>query len=43
MGQVAYGALAGAVSEAGGLGVIGSGYLSGEELRQEIRIVRERT
>src|SRR5581483_5119771 len=43
MGQVAYGALAAAVSEAGGLGVIGSGYLSGEELRQEIRIVRERT
>ena len=27
----------------GGLGVIGSGYLSGEELRKEIRIVRERT
>lgn len=43
MGQVAYGALAAAVSEAGGLGVIGSGYLSGEELRKEIRIVRERT
>ncbi|MCC7275301.1 MAG: nitronate monooxygenase [Alphaproteobacteria bacterium] len=43
MGQVAYGALAGAVSAAGGLGVIGSGYLSGEELRREIRIVREIT
>ena len=41
MGQVAYGALAGAVSKAGGIGVIGSGYLTGEELRREIRIVRE--
>ena len=30
MGQVAYGALAGAVSKAGGIGVIGSGYLSGD-------------
>jgi enoyl-[acyl-carrier protein] reductase II len=43
MGQVAYGALAGAVSKAGGIGVIGSGYLTGEELRREIRIVREIT
>ena len=43
MGQVAYGALAGAVSAAGGLGVIGSGYLTGDELRREIRIVREIT
>lgn len=43
MGQVAHGELAGAVSKAGGLGVIGSGYMSGDELRQEIRIVREIT
>ena len=43
MGQVAYGALAAAVSEAGGLGVIGANYLSGEELQQEIETVRERT
>lgn len=43
MGQVAYGALAGAVSAAGGLGVIGSGYLNAEELRREIRVVREIT
>ena len=45
MGQVAYGTLTAAVSEAGGLGVIGAGanYLSAEELRREIEIVRERT
>jgi enoyl-[acyl-carrier protein] reductase II len=43
MGQVAYGRLAGAVSAAGGLGVIGAGYLTGEELRREIGIVREMT
>lgn len=43
MGQVAYGALAGAVSKAGGIGVIGSGYLTGNELRGEIRVVREIT
>lgn len=43
MGQVAYGALAGAVSKAGGVGVIGSGYLTGDELRKEIRAVREIT
>lgn len=43
MGQVAYGALTAAVSDAGGLGVIGANYLSGEELRDEIGIVRERT
>lgn len=43
MGQVAYGNLAAAVSEAGGLGVIGANYLSGDELRREIGIVRERT
>lgn len=34
MGQVAYGTLATAVSEAGGLGVIGGDYLSGKELRR---------
>lgn len=43
MGQVAYGRLAGAVSAAGGLGVIGAGYLSADELRREIRVVRETT
>jgi enoyl-[acyl-carrier protein] reductase II len=45
MGQVAYGALTAAVSEAGGLGVIGAGanYLSAQELLREIEIVRERT
>ncbi len=43
MGQVAYGRLAGAVSSAGGIGVIGSGYLTGDELRREIRIVRDIT
>ncbi|MDP2378373.1 nitronate monooxygenase family protein [Reyranella sp.] len=43
MGHVAYGALAAAVSEAGGLGVIGSGQLSGAELRREIREARSRT
>lgn len=43
MGQVAYGHLAGAVSAAGGIGVIGSGYLTGNELRREIRAVRDIT
>tara|TARA_B100000029_G_scaffold257000_3_gene253810 strand:+ start:74 stop:1087 length:1014 start_codon:yes stop_codon:yes gene_type:complete len=43
MGQVAYGELAAAVSAAGGLGVIGANYLSGDDLRREINIVRERT
>ncbi len=44
MGWVARAELAAAVSEAGGLGVIGAGSnLTGEELRAEIRGVRERT
>jgi enoyl-[acyl-carrier protein] reductase II len=43
MGQVAYGRLAGAVSAAGGLGVIGAGYLSGEALRREIAVIRDMT
>ncbi len=40
MFHVAYGRLAAAVSNAGGLGVIGSAYLSGEELREQIKIVK---
>ncbi len=43
MFQVAYGPLAAAVSAAGGLGVIGSAYMSGEKLREEIRIVKNET
>jgi enoyl-[acyl-carrier protein] reductase II len=43
MGFVARGELCAAVSEAGGLGVIGSASLTPDELRQEIRTVRERT
>jgi enoyl-[acyl-carrier protein] reductase II len=43
MGQVAYGKLAAAVSAAGGLGVIGAGYLTADELRREIRLIREHT
>ena len=43
MGFIARGELAAAVSEAGGLGMIGSASLSPDELRQEIRNVRERT
>lgn len=43
MGFIARGELAAAVSEAGGLGMIGSASLSPEELRSEIRVVRERT
>lgn len=43
MGQVAHGALAGAVSAAGGLGVIGAGYMSADELRTEIGVVRALT
>lgn len=43
MGYVARAELAAAVSSAGGLGVIGGSGLSGEELRQEIRKVRELT
>jgi enoyl-[acyl-carrier protein] reductase II len=43
MGHVAHGDLAAAVSEAGGLGVIGSGTMTPEELQAEIARVRERT
>ncbi|HBC54752.1 MAG TPA: hypothetical protein DDW95_05595 [Alphaproteobacteria bacterium] len=43
MGFVARGPLAGAVSAAGGLGCIGAASMTGEELREEIRIVREIT
>ena len=43
MFHVAYGKLAAAVSNAGGLGVIGSAYLSGEALREQIRIVKAET
>jgi len=43
MFHVAYGRLAAAVSNAGGLGVIGSAYLSGAELREQIRIVKGET
>ena len=43
MYQVAYGELAAAVSEAGGLGVIGSAFMEAEDLRHEIRKVKERT
>ena len=43
MYQVAYGKLAAAVSKAGGLGVIGSAFMEPEDLRREIRIVKECT
>lgn len=43
MGFIARGALAGAVSEAGGLGCIGAAYLSAQELREEIRRARSIT
>ena len=43
MGQVAYGKLAAAVSAAGGLGVIGAGFLTGAELKREIDVVRATT
>ena len=43
MYQVAYGKLTAAVSEAGGLGVIGAAYMTGEELREEIHIARNET
>src|ERR1041384_2035435 len=43
MYQVAYGRLAAAVSNAGGLGVIGSAYMPPETLRQEIRIAKAET
>ncbi len=40
MGLIATGKLAGEVSRAGGLGVIGAGYMTADELRSEIRIAR---
>ncbi len=43
MGEVARGSLALAVSRAGGLGVIGAAYFAPEELRREIRMVKEGT
>ena len=43
MYQVAYGPLAAAVSNAGGLGVIGSAYMDPKRLREEIRIARAET
>ncbi|MGD9803519.1 MAG: NAD(P)H-dependent flavin oxidoreductase [Hyphomicrobiaceae bacterium] len=43
MYQVAYGELAAAVSNAGGLGVIGSAYMDPERLRQEIRLAKSLT
>lgn len=43
MGFIARGELAAAVSEAGGLGMIGAASLTPHELRDEIRKVRERT
>ena len=43
MYQVAYGRLAAAVSAAGGLGVIGSAFMSADELRREIRIAQGET
>jgi len=43
MGMIARGRLAAAVSEAGGLGVIGSGHLTVDELREEIVIAQKLT
>ncbi len=43
MAWVATASLASAVSEAGGLGIIGSGGMDGERLREEIRLVRTMT
>ena len=43
MYQVAYGPLAAAVSNAGGLGVIGSAYMDPTQLREQIRIVKDQT
>ena len=43
MYQVAYGPLAAAVSNAGGLGVIGSAYMDPRRLREEIRIAKAET
>ena len=43
MAQISTSALAGAVSEAGGLGIIASGGMTAEKLREEIKKTREMT
>ncbi len=43
MYSVAYGKLAAAVSNAGGLGVIGSAFMDPEDLRREIQLVKNET
>ena len=43
MYQVAYGPLAATVSNAGGLGVIGSAYMDPTQLREQIRLVKDQT
>jgi len=43
MAQIAMAPLAGAVSNAGGLGIIGSGGLTADRLREEIRKTKEIT
>lgn len=43
MYSVAYGRLAAAVSNAGGLGVIGSAFMEPEQLRKEIQLVKNET
>ncbi|MBI09429.1 MAG: 2-nitropropane dioxygenase [Rhodospirillaceae bacterium] len=43
MYSVAYGKLAAAVSNAGGLGVIGSAFMDPEQLRREIQLVKRET
>lgn len=43
MAQISHYQLAAAVSEAGGLGIIASGGMTGEQLRKEIRELRKLT
>jgi len=43
MYQVAYGSLAAAVANAGGLGMIGSAYMPPARLREEIRVTKAQT